>query len=219
LTQDIEFDQFIDFMAHFSSELASGISPEYALLRTANYFGRQTPKEITCVLEDVIGGAKSFHVAWADLIQVYEDNRNSRILELLGRFITKGSILGGERMLLVLNQVRKNSAMTKNRKNLVSGQRVKVTALSLVSSIVIGMIAALAPILTLAFAEGFFSGPEISFSIPYSIFIFLALFLTVIITGYRLSQTVGGSRRNVLISILAFSSTFVLMNQLLLTFL
>lgn len=95
---------------------------------------------------------------------------------------------------------------------------MKVTALSLVSSVVIGMIAALAPILTLAFVEGFFSNPEISYSISFSFSILLALFLTVVITGYRLSQTVGGARRTVLLSILMFTTTYILVNRLLMTF-
>jgi hypothetical protein len=219
LTQENGFDQFVDFMTHFSTELSSGNSPEYALQRTSNYFGRQTPIEIARIVKDIAEGTKSFHVAWSDLIKEYKNNRNSRLVELLGRFIEKGSIVGGERMLLVLKQVRKNSAITKNRKNLVSGQRVKVTALSIVSSVVIGMIAALAPILTLAFVEGFLSSPEIGYSSSFSLSILLALFLTIIITGYRLSQTVGGVRHSVLLSTFAFTSTYILINHLLMTFL
>ena len=219
MESDNDFDQFVDFMTHFSTELSSGNSPEYALLRTSNYFGSQTPIEITRIVKDIVDGTKSFHVAWADLIKEYENNRNSRLVELLGRFIDKGSIVGGERMLLVLKQVRKNSAISKNRKNLVSGQRVKVKALSIVSSVVIGMIAALAPILTLAFVEGFLSSPEISYSSSFSFSILLALFLTVVITGYRLSQTVGGVRHTVFLSMFAFTSTYILINHLLMAFL
>lgn len=219
MTLDNEFDQFVDFMTHFSTELSSGNSPEYSLVRTSNYFGNQTPIKIARLVKDIVKGSKSFHVAWSDLIKEYENNRNSRLIELLGRFIEKGSIVGGERMLLVLKQVRKNSAITKNRKNLVSGQRVKVTALSIVSSVVIGMIAALAPILTLAFIGGFFSSPETGYSISFSFSILSALILTVIITGYRLSQTVGGVRHTVLLSIFAFTSTYILINHLLMSFL
>jgi hypothetical protein len=219
LTQDNEFDQFVDFVTHFSTELSSGNSPEYALLRTMNYFGRQTPIEIARIVKDIIEGTKSFHVAWSDLVKEYENDRNSRLVELLGRFIDKGSIVGGERMLLVLKQVRKNSAITKNRKNLVSGQKVKVTALSIVSSVVIGMIAALAPILSLAFVEGFLSSPGVGNSSSFSFSILLALFLTVVITGYRLSQTVGGARNTILLSTFAFTSTYILINHLLMTLL
>ncbi len=216
---DNDFDQFVDFMTHFSTELSSGNSPEYALLRTLNYFGRQTPIEITRIAKDIVDGTKPFHVAWYDLIKEYENNRNSRLVELLGRFIDKGSIVGGERMLLVLKQVRKNSAITKDRKNLVSGQKVKVKALSIVSSVVIGMIAAIAPILTLAFIEGFLSSSEIGYYSSFSFSIFLALFLTVVITGYRLGQTVGGVRHTVFLSGFAFTSTYILINHLLMSFL
>ena len=215
MTQDTEFDQFIDFIAHFSSELASGTSPEYALVRTSNYFGKQTPREILSALCDIVEGRKSFYDSWADLISVYSGNAYARLLELLGRFLEKGSKVGGERMLQVLKQVRKNSTMTKNRENLIKSQKVKVMALSLVSSIVIGMIAALAPILTFAFYEGLFSSSVLVYPTTIAIQFFLASLLTVIVTGYRLNQTVGGSLRIVLLCLVSFGCTYILVAHLL----
>ena len=215
MTQDTEFDQFIDFIAHFSSELASGTSPEYALVRTSNYFGKQTPREILSALCDIVEGRKSFYDSWADLISVYSGNAYARLLELLGRFLEKGSKVGGERMLQVLKQVRKNSTMTKNRENLIKSQKVKVMALSLVSSIVIGMIAALAPILTFAFYEGLFSSSVLVYPTMIAIQFFLASLLTVIVTGYRLNQTVGGSLRIVLLCLVSFGCTYILVTHLL----
>ncbi len=109
--------------------------------------------------------------------------------------------------------------MTKNRNNLIQGQKVKVTALSLISSTVIGMIAALAPILTLAFYNGFYTTPMPGSSGSISFQIFIALFLTVIVTGYGLNQTVGGSLRTVFLSLISFTSSYLLLSQLLLTLL
>lgn len=215
MQQDTDFDKFLDFIAHFSSELASGVSPEYALIRTSQYFGEETPKEILGTLDDVMGGTKSFEVAWADLIKSYNSNSISRLLELLSRFIEKGAKIGGKRMLEVVKQVRKNQAIAKNRKSLISGQRVKVIALAVVSSMVIGMIAALSPLLSLAFYNGFFSDPIIDPSLPLSVQILIALFLTVVVTGYRLNQTVGGSSRTILLCAIAFGTTYVLVTHLL----
>ncbi len=219
MNQEPEFDQFIDFIAHLSAELASGTSPEYALVRTSSYFGKTTPKPIVGIIDDIVNGAKSFHVAWKDLVNTYNQNRNSRVLDLLGRFIEKGSAIGGERMLQVIKQIRTNNTMTKNRRNLISGQRVKVVALSIVSSIVIGMIAALAPLLTLAFYQGIWTESLTTFSLSLSIQILIAALLTVIVTGYRLTQTVTGSPRTIIFSIIAFGSTYILANHLLLTLL
>ncbi len=215
---DSEFDQFLDFLTHLSTELASGSSPEYALVRTSHYFGNQTPSDVVETLNHIISGKKSFHAAWAELVLSYGENRNARLLELMGRFVKKGSVVGGERMLQVLKHVRKNSAMTKNRKNLVSSQKVKVFALSFVSSVVIGMIAAIAPLLTLAFFQGLWINPDISSS-PLSLYIVIASFLTVIVTGYQLNQTVGGSLRTLSINIIAFGSTYILISRLLLALL
>ncbi len=217
-SDDTEFDQFLDFLTHLSTELASGTSPEYALVRTSQYFGNQTPNDIVETLDHIINGTKSFHVAWSDLVANYYDNRNSRLLELLGRFVDKGSVVGGERMLQVIKHVRKNSAMTKNRKNLVSSQRVKVFTLSFVSSVVIGMIAAIAPLLTLAFYQGVWVSTEI-YPSSLSFYILVASFLTVTVTGFRLNQTVGGSSRTFTINLVAFGCTYILISQLLLTLL
>jgi hypothetical protein len=219
VAQETEFDQFLDFIAHFSHELTSGTAPEYALLRTVAYFGNQTPATIKVVTNEIVEGTKSFENAWADFSSKFDDTKFSRLIELLGRFLEKGSQVSGERMIQVIKQIRKNNAMTKARKNLISGQKVKVLALSLVSSIVMGMITALAPMLSLAFIGGVFSNQP---QMPWAAFpssVLIALFLTVIITGYRLNQTVEGSTRILILYVLAFVTTYVLTNQLLLAFL
>lgn len=215
---DAEFDQFLDFLTQLSTELASGVSPEYALIRTTRYFGKQTPIEITEVVNQIINGTKSFGVAWADLVENSCDIRSTRLVELLGRFIQKGSAVGGERMLQVLNHVRKNSSMAKTRKNLVSSQKVKVLALSFVASAVIGMITAIAPLLSFAFYQGLWISSDFSLSsVPF--YILIASFITVVVTGVRLNQTVGGSLRTLSLNLLAFGCTFILISQLMLTLL
>lgn len=215
MTKETDFDQFVDFIAHFSAELASGISPEYALVRTRQHFGNQTPQGLDKVLFEIVEGSKSFPVAWNDFVNKEEQNSHTRLIELLGRFIDKGSIVGGERMLQVIKQVRKNSTVLKNRQNLINSQKMKVISLTIVSSIVIGMIAALAPLLTYAFYYGDILNPAPLNPGSPSLQIFIALFITVIITGYRLTQTVGGTLRTVLMSITSFGSTYLLMTQLL----
>jgi hypothetical protein len=215
---EVEFDQFLDFLTHLSTELSSGISPEYALVRTAHYFGSQTPDNIDKTLDSIVSGTKPFRVAWSDLVESYQSNRNARLLELFGRFIDKGSVTGGERMLEVLKHIRKNNTMAKNRKNLVNSQKVKVFGLSFVSSVVIGLIAAIAPLLTLAFIQGFWANIESSPS-TLSFYSLIASFLTVLVTGYRLNQTVSGSLRILSINLIAFGSTYILVSHLLLAFL
>jgi hypothetical protein len=121
-------------------------------------------------------------------------------------------------MLEVLKHIRKNSAMTKNRQNLVNSQKVKVFALSYVSSVVIGLIAAIAPLLTLAFYQGFWVNLESS-PPTFSYYILIASFLTVLVTGYRLNQTVSGSLRTLSINLITFGSTYILVSHLLLALL
>jgi hypothetical protein len=215
---DAEFDQFLDFLTQFSTELSSGTSPEYALIRTTRYFGKQTPVEVAEVVKQIINGTKSFGGAWADLVTNSSDVRSARLLELQGRFIQKGSAVGGERMLQVLKHVRKNSSMVKTRRNLISSQKVKVLALSFVASIVIGMITAIAPLLSFAFYQGLWISSDLALSsMPF--YILTASFLTVVVTGFRLNQTVGGSLRTLSLNLLAFGCTFILISQLMLSLL
>lgn|GEM_PF-3280806 len=212
---DDEFDQFLDFLTHLSTELASGTSPEYALARSSYYFGNQTPNDISEALSSIIDGKKPFHLAWSDLVVNSTSNRTARLLELLGRFIEKGSVTGGERMLEVLRHIRKNSAMTKNRKNLIKSQKMKVFALSFVSSVVISLIAAIAPLLTLTFYQGLWASTEV-FASSHSFYILIASFLTVIVTGYHLNKTVSGTLRTISINLIAFGITYIFMSNLLL---
>jgi hypothetical protein len=214
-----DFDQFIDFIAYFSHELTTGTSPEYALVRTATYFGNQTPDFLRKVIREIIEGTKSFQKALIDFGRSFKDTKYSRLVELLGRFLEKGAKVGGERMLAIIKQVRKNNSIAKARKNLISGQRVKVIALSLVSSLVIGMVTALAPMLSFAFIGAEFVHPTPGSPTAFSFSILFALFFTVIITGYRLNQTVEGSSRVIFLNILIFSCSYILTNQLLLAFL
>lgn len=216
--QNNDFDQFVDFIAHFSYELTSGASPEFALVRTADYFGDQTPDSIRRAIRGILEGTKSFRKAWGDLGSMYSYTKYSRLVELLGRFLEKGSKVGGERMLQVIKEVRKNNAMTKARKSLISSQKVKVLALALVSSIVLGMITALAPMLSLAFIAGGFNYPDSGIQTPFSFSVLTALLLTVIVTGYRLNQTVEGSMRTVFLYVMAFGCTYILTSQLLFAF-
>ncbi|MFX1318965.1 MAG: hypothetical protein ACFE9D_03595 [Promethearchaeota archaeon] len=209
-----DFDQFLDFLTHLSTELASGISPEYALVRTYHYFGKQTPDNLLVAINDVANGVKAFRVAWSDLVIAYGSSRYSRLLELLGRFIDKGSVVGGNRMLQVLKQVRKNYGLTKNRQNLVKGQRVKVFALSFVSAVVIGMIAAIAPLLSLTFYQGGWNS-TIDFSSRFSVYVVVASIFTILITGYRLNKTVDGPIRSLVVNLVAFGTTFIFISHLL----
>ena len=69
----------------------------------------------------------------------------------MGSYIEKGSQIGGIRMLKVLNQVRKNHTLVKNRKNIIQAQRGKLIGLAMVSSAVLGMVAGIAPIISNAY--------------------------------------------------------------------
>jgi hypothetical protein len=131
----------------------------------------------------------------------------------LGQFLEKGALVGGARMLRVVQQVRKNTALTKNRKNLVDAQRSKVLALSVVSSAVLGMIAAIAPILAPAFTLlGLVYQQE---TLSAVLHIFSALYLTAIVSSYRLSQAAKSSIRMLLLCSLSFFVTFALTANLL----
>lgn len=213
--KDKDFAQFLDIITYFCTELSLGLSPEYAFVRSVQYFGEQSPTALKVALKKIIGGTQSFESAWKVITQSYQENRYKRIIELLGRFITKGANTGGVRMIKVLKQIRRNLTLSKNRRNLVKAQRMKVLALSLVSSAVLGMIAGIAPILAIAFngsiSFNLFSNPPISLTLQIA----ATLFLTSIVSSYRLTQIVGSSSRILILCTLAFITTFVFTQNLL----
>ncbi|MFX1474522.1 MAG: hypothetical protein ACFFCO_03450 [Promethearchaeota archaeon] len=213
--QDKEFTQFLDIITYFCTELSSGLSPEYALIRSVQYFGEQSPTTLKDALKKIIGGTRSFASAWEEITESYQESRYKRILELLGRFISKGSKTGGVRMLKVIKHIRKNLTLARNRRNLIKAQRLKVLALSIVSAAVMGMIAGIAPILAITFSSSIsfhlFSKPPISMTLQIAV----TLFLTSIVSSYRLTQVVGSSSRTLTLCTLAFITTFVLTQNLL----
>lgn len=213
--QDNDFAQFLDIITYFCTELSLGLSPEYAFTRSVQYFGEQSPTALKDALKTIIGGTRSFVSAWKEITQSYQENRYKRIIELLGRFINKGAKTGGVRMLKVIKQIRRNLTLSRNRRNLVKAQRMKVLALSIVSSSVLGMIAGIAPILAItlngSFSFNLFSSPPISLTLQIA----TTLFLTSIVSSYRLTQIVGSSTRTLILCTLAFVTTFAFTQNLL----
>jgi len=207
------FDQFLDFVTYFCTELASGSSPEYALGRAVQYYGERTPAPFNSAFDSIARGTDSFVSAWRKVVQFYQKSNENRLVQLLGQFLDAGAVIGGTRMLKVVQHVRKNTALTKNRNNLVDAQRSKVLALSVVSSAVLGMIAAIAPILAPAFmTSGFILQQE---TLSAGLHVSSALYLTAIVSAYRLSQAAGGSIRTLLLCSLSFFLTFALTANLL----
>jgi len=207
------FDLFLDFITYFCTELTAGVSPEYALGRAIHYYGDRSPTPFNSAFDGIVRGTDSFVSAWRKVVRSYEQSSQCRLLRLLGQFLEKSALVGGARMLRVVQQIRKNTALTKSRKNLVDAQRSKVLALSIVSSAVLGMIAAIAPILAPAFTLlGLVHQQE---TLSAVLHISSALYLTAIVSTYRLSQAAKSSIRMLLLCSLSFFVTFALTANLL----
>jgi hypothetical protein len=210
---DREFDQFLDFITHFCTELAAGASPEFALGRAIHYYGNQSPSTFKNAFDAIVRGTDSFASAWRKIIQFYQQSGQSRLLHLLGQFIEKDASVGGVRMLKVVEQIRKNATLAKSRKNLIDAQRSKLVALSLVSSAILGMVAAIVPLITPAFGViDLVHQPETPSIVLHTS---SALFLTAIVSSYRLSQTTKGSIRMLLLCSFSFCITLALTTNLL----
>jgi hypothetical protein len=212
-----EFDIFLDFASYFCTELQSGLSPEAALIRSVQYFGDQTPEIIAKSTKFIIEGTASFVSAWSSIIQEYRGTRYHRILELFGRFLERGTQIGAERMLRILAQIRKNLVLAKNRRNLIRAQAVKILALSIVSSAVLGMVAGLTPIITTALTGIYIGNGWQPTNYLMFVQVFITLFLTVMISSYKLNQAVGRSTKNIIICAVAYTICFLLVTNMLST--
>lgn len=213
--QNEELDQFLDFLSFFCIELSSGVSPEHALFKSVCHFGNYSPEILVSAQDAIVNGNVSFTEAWSTVVQSYQGTNCHRIVELLGKFLEKGASVGGVRMLKVIQQIRTNITLTKNRRNLVIAQRMKVFGLAIVSSGVLGMIAGLAPFLSFAFSDLNFIYQLQEIPITYSMNIIIALLFTVLVLSYRLTQVVGNSSKIPFLSSLIFIVTYVLTSNLL----
>lgn len=213
--QSEELDQFLDFLSFFCTELSSGVSPEHALFKSVQHYGNQSPEILVDAQEAIVNGSVSFTEVWITVMQKYQGTNYHRIVELLGRFLEKGARIGGVRMLKVIQQIRTNITLMKNRRNLIIAQRVKVFGLAIVSSGVLGMVAGLAPLLTFAFTDFNLINQFQKIPITYSMNILMTLLLTVMVLSYRLTQAVGNSSRTLFLCVLIFIMTYVLTTNLL----
>lgn len=207
------FDHFLDFIAHFCTELAAGASPEHALGRAVHYYGERSPAPFSAAFEAIVRGTDSFVSAWRKTVESYHHSDQYRLLLLLSQFLDRGARVAGVRMLRVIQQVRKNTTLAKNRENLVDAQRSKALALVIVSSAVLGTIAAIAPFVAATFTPVGLVHQQGSLSVV--LHISSALYLTTIVAAYRLGQAARSSTRTLLLCSLSFLVAFALTTNLL----
>ncbi|NHJ03396.1 MAG: hypothetical protein EAX90_01115 [Candidatus Heimdallarchaeota archaeon] len=82
------------------------------------------------------------------------DKSLSRVWILIEKIVKISSIETGEKMIEIANNLEKNRVLTETRNNLIKSQRYKIIFLGSVTSLFLGVIAALAPLFA-SFAELF----------------------------------------------------------------
>ncbi|HUU79696.1 MAG TPA: hypothetical protein VMX55_15255 [candidate division Zixibacteria bacterium] len=82
------------------------------------------------------------------------DKSLSRVWNLVEKIVKVSSIETGEKMIEIANNLEKNRILSENRNNLIKSQRYKIIFLGSVTSLFLGVIAALAPLFA-TFAELF----------------------------------------------------------------
>jgi len=211
------FEQFLDFITYFCTELAAGMSPEYALVRSVRQYGKQSPIAFAKAIRMIERGDSSFMAAWRNIIHSFDEDRYQRIVELLGRFMERGSKIGGERMLELLRQIRVNLTLANKRRNIVRAQRMKVTILSVIASSVLGMTAGVLPIIALALQDPFWLAQPYNCitNFMHTPYLTVMLLLVSIVSSYRLSQVTGTSLRLVVACLLISVMTYMITMSLL----
>ena len=144
--------------------------------------------------------------------------RVANLLRMIPIMCDASAVAAGERISRIAARLVQRSSVAKERESIISAQRLKVYLLSITSSAVLGLLAALSPFL---FIGSLFSGGSIFTPGALAILdiapLFVTLLVTTLSTGYMNTRMVDGRRPSVvgIICGLLFWISFMLASTIL----
>jgi pilus assembly protein TadC len=213
-----EYDEFLNFLMLISERLRAGDTLEVAIQEVRNDVAAEVQKLIDPVINAISWGGRSIEQAMSEAAKIALGQRVSNMINMITVMSAASASDAGDRLSRIAARLVKRSAVAKERESIIAAQRLKVYLLSITSSLVLGLLAALSPFLFIGslLTEGPIWSPG-----PLSMLSILPLFATLLITtvstGYQNTSMVGG-RRPVLIGVLCgllFWAAFMLSSAIL----
>jgi Flp pilus assembly protein TadB len=214
----LEYEEFLNFLILLSERLRSGDTLEVALPEVRDDCAPEIQKLLDLAINSVYWKGESIGEAVTLAAKNALGQRVANLLNMIPLMCEASARDAGDRLSKIATRLIQRSAVAKERDSILAAQRLKVHLLSVTSSIVLGLMAALSPFLFIGslLSEGPIWTPDTITLVDIAP-LFVALLITTASTGYQNTQMVGG-RRALLIGFLCallFAVSFVLSSSIL----
>ncbi|MHA2378811.1 MAG: type II secretion system F family protein [Candidatus Thorarchaeota archaeon] len=213
-----EYDEFLNLLILLGERLRSGDTLEVAIPEIREDVGTAIHRLIDPAINSIYWGGGSTQEAFLISAGLAKGQRVSNMLGMIPVMCEASAVAAGERISRIAARLVQRSSVAKERESIIAAQRLKVYLLSITSSAVLGLLAALSPFL---FIGSLFSGGSIfapgTLAITDIAPLFVALLTTTLATGYMNTRMVDGRRPVVVGAIcgLLYWVSFVLASMIL----
>jgi len=146
-TNTSDLIEFLDILTYFGNQLKQGNPQEIALLEAYRSYKGPLKLPIQDCLKKIYLQNKSFKMSWYELKKSLKDSQIHFLISLIDRMLDKSSIETGNRILSILQQLKANRELIRERESIIKAQQFKVKFLSFVLAAILGLLAGIAPLL------------------------------------------------------------------------
>ncbi len=207
-----EYDEFLNFLMAIGERLRLGDTLEVALSEVRDDMAVEVQRLIDPAIDAIYTKEQSLQEAMERAASQALGQRVSHMFKVITLMVESSAVEAGARLTKIAGRLVKRSAVVKERDSIIAAQKLKVYILVITSSLVLGLMASLAPFLGISnlFNEGTFQPGNLS------IIDIAPLLVTLLITsgsnGYQNTRMVGGKRPIVMafVCVLLFWVAFAL---------
>jgi pilus assembly protein TadC len=190
-----EYDEFLNFLILLGERLTQGDTLEVALAETRESLEPEAKRLVDIAVHAIYQEQRSSAEAISQAAEAALGQGVAGMLRMISAMCETSTSQAGPRISKIATRLVKRSAVAKERDSIIAAQRIKVYLLTLTSAAVLGMLASLAPFLSIAsLLSGEFSFTGSILTIQEIAPLIVALGVTTFSTGFLNTRMVGGSR-------------------------
>ena len=141
------FVEFLQFLTYFGNELKLDSPQEIALMKAFRSYHGPLKDSLESCVQEIFHINYSFKKGWNKLKSVIKNPQIIFLINTINRMLQKSSIETGNRLDSIIQQIRANQELIKEREGIIKAQQFKVKFLNFILAGILGLIAGLTPIL------------------------------------------------------------------------
>lgn len=139
--------EFLNLLTYFGNQLKRGLPQEIALLEAFRSYQGPLKNQIEKCLENIFYWSNSFKTGWNGLKTTLDDSQINFLIDLINRMLDKSSVEAGNRVISILQQLKTNRELIREREAVVKAQHFKIKFISFVMAAILGLMAGITPLL------------------------------------------------------------------------